>query len=73
MKQISFSELAIITMGQSPKGESCNFDGIGEPLLNGPTEFKEYYPKAVQFTTEGKKYSKKEIFYFVLEVQQLVG
>jgi type I restriction enzyme S subunit len=59
MKQISFSELAIITMGQSPKGESCNFDGIGEPLLNGPTEFKEYYPKAVQFTTEGKKYSKK--------------
>lgn len=26
-------------MGQSPEGDDCNNEGVGEPLLNGPTEF----------------------------------
>ncbi len=58
MSKLKFSDIAIITMGQSPKGESCNNENIGEPLLNGPTEFTDFYPKATQYTTNGKKYSK---------------
>jgi type I restriction enzyme S subunit len=45
-------------MGQSPIGESCNNRGIGIPLLNGPTEFTQKYPKPVQFTHDAKKISK---------------
>jgi type I restriction enzyme, S subunit len=48
-------ELAIIEMGQSPRGETCNQEGIGTPLLNGPTEFGDYYPTPVQFTTDVRK------------------
>lgn len=43
-------------MGQSPKGDDCNNAGIGEPLLNGPTEFGFYSPSPVQWTTNGKKH-----------------
>lgn len=43
-------------MGQSPEGDDCNNDGVGEPLLNGPTEFGFYSPTPVQWTTNGKKY-----------------
>ena len=32
-------EVATVIMGQSPEGNTCNTDGIGTPLLNGPTEF----------------------------------
>ena len=39
-----FSDIAAITMGQSPQGDDCNNDGVGEPLLNGPTEFGFYSP-----------------------------
>lgn len=51
-----FSEVATVIMGQSPNGDDCNNDGIGEPLLNGPTEFGYYSPTPVQWTTNGKKY-----------------
>lgn len=52
-------EVAEIIMGQSPKGTSYNEEGIGSPLLNGPTEFGEKYPIEKQWTTEPKKFSKK--------------
>lgn len=51
-----FSDIAAITMGQSPQGDDCNNDGVGEPLLNGPTEFGFYSPSPVQWTTNGKKH-----------------
>ena len=50
-------EFAIIEMGQSPLGETCNQEGIGTPLLNGPTEFGDYHPTPVQFTTDARKFS----------------
>ena len=53
---VPFSDIATIVMGQSPEGEYCNNEQIGEPLLNGPTEFGTYSPKPVQWTTDGKKY-----------------
>lgn len=51
-----FSEVATVIMGQSPEGDDCNNEEIGDPLLNGPTEFGFYSPTPVQWTTNGKKY-----------------
>lgn len=42
-----FSDIATVIMGQSPEGDDCNNAGIGEPLLNGPTEFGFYSPCTV--------------------------
>lgn len=47
-----------IIMGQSPLGESCNHQGIGMPLLNGPTEFGQKYPVPVQYTNDPKRVAK---------------
>ena len=49
------SDMAEIVMGQSPTGETCNEQGDGIPLLNGPTEFGDQHPRPVQFTTDAKK------------------
>jgi type I restriction enzyme S subunit len=49
------SDIAEIVMGQSPSGDTCNEQGIGVPLLNGPTEFGNKHPQPVQFTTDAKK------------------
>ena len=51
-----FSEIASITMGQSPEGDDCNTSGFGKALLNGPTEFGFYSPSPVQWTTNVKKH-----------------
>lgn len=56
-KEVSLGDICTIVMGQSPRGENCNKNGIGIPLLNGPIEFGEFYPKAVQYTTDVKKQS----------------
>jgi len=56
-KEGYFSEIADIIMGQSPKGEFCNSEKNGIPLLNGPTEFGIKFPIPVQYTTEVKKSS----------------
>lgn len=56
-RESSLSEIADIVMGQSPKGEFCNSNGNGIPLLNGPTEFGIKFPTPVQYTTEAKKVS----------------
>lgn len=50
-------DIAEVVMGQSPKGEDVNTVGDGVPLLNGPTEFMSRYPKPVQFTEMGRKFS----------------
>ena len=59
MNKTCLSDIAEINMGQSPKGDTCNYIGIGKPLLNGPTEFGDFYPAAKQYTTSGKKLSIK--------------
>ena len=58
-KVIELGEIAEVVMGQSPFGSSCNQNGEGQPLLNGPTEFGSQFPTPVQFTTDPKKISKK--------------
>lgn len=48
-------EIAKCIMGQSPKGESYNQDGIGIPLLNGPADYENGALKGRTFTTEPKR------------------
>jgi type I restriction enzyme S subunit len=52
--------IAELIMGQSPPGDSYNFNRIGTPLLNGPTEFGIEHPFPIQFTTAPTKLSQKE-------------
>lgn len=53
------SEIAYIIAGQSPQGEYYNVNGMGKPMLNGPTEFTDKYPVPVQWTTKITKLCKK--------------
>ena len=54
----TLGEIAEITMGNSPPGESYNEEGIGVPLVNGPVEFSEGafgLTKKIKFTTAPTK------------------
>lgn len=53
------SEIAEIIAGQSPQGEYYNDEGIGVPMLNGPTEFTDQNPIPVQWTTKVTKLCNK--------------
>ena len=57
--EVVLYKVATITMGTSPKGTTYNHDGIGLPLLNGPTEFGETHPYCTLYTTDSKKECKK--------------
>ena len=53
------SRIALISeviMGHSPPGYSYNNNGIGVPLINGPTEFTKRNPIKKQWTTEPTRY-----------------
>jgi type I restriction enzyme, S subunit len=52
------SQIATITMGTSPKGDTYNESGIGLPLLNGPTEFGAIHPECSLFTTNSLRKGK---------------
>ena len=52
-------------MGQSPLGESYNFEGFGEPLLNGPTELEKSIQKKNNGLPSLESIVKRMIFYFV--------
>jgi type I restriction enzyme S subunit len=58
-KEYRLDELSEIIMGLSPSGDTYNEDGIGIPLLNGPTEFGETYPFCTVYTTDPKRICKK--------------
>lgn len=53
---VKLAKVCDVVMGQSPEGTSYNTHGEGEPLLNGPTEFGEKYPTAVQWTTSPTRF-----------------
>ena len=50
-KQMKLSDIAEITMGQSPKSEYYNSEGNGIPFLQGNRTFGRKYPKFDTFTT----------------------
>jgi type I restriction enzyme S subunit len=58
------SEIAYVIMGQSPPGNSYNTEGTGCPILNGPTEFTDWSPIPVQFTTQSTKVCKEHDILF---------
>lgn len=51
-------EVAEITMGQSPPGETYNTQGIGMPFLQGKAEFGKVHPSPVKYTTKPLKIGK---------------
>lgn len=52
------SQIANITMGQSPSGSSYNDDGFGEIFFQGSTDFGWRYPTIRQYTTEPSRMAK---------------
>ena len=59
IQEVILGEISTITMGTSPKCETYNYEGIGMPLLNGPTEFSLIHTRCTLFTTDSKKDCKK--------------
>lgn len=53
------SEIAEITMGQSPNGKSYNEEVIGAVFYQGCAEFGIRFPARRLFTTEPKRMAKK--------------
>lgn len=49
------SDIARVTMGQSPRKEFVSPTEQGLPLLNGPTEFGNFHPTPVQWATSYSK------------------
>ena len=54
---VRLGDVCEIEMGQSPPGTSYNENRNGEPLLNGPSEFGEKHPIAVQWTASPTKFA----------------
>lgn len=52
------SDIANITMGQSPEGSSYNDDGNGEIFFQGSTDFGWRYPTIRQYTTQPSRRAK---------------
>lgn len=48
-------DIAMITMGLSPKSDTYNKSAEGTPLINGPVEFGEKFTKQVKWTTAPTK------------------
>jgi type I restriction enzyme S subunit len=54
------NKIAKCLMGQSPKGESYNQDGIGTPLLNGPADYENGALKGRTYTTKPTRLCQKD-------------
>jgi len=55
----TLSDIANITMGQSPEGVSYNEDGIGTIFYQGRAEFNSRFPTRRLFTTQPKRMAAK--------------
>lgn len=54
-KAATLSELANITLGQSPKAEETNEGGLGLPFFQGNAEFGEMYPEPRRWAENGPR------------------
>ena len=59
-------ELGKISMGQSPKGESYNYEKNGLPLINGAADYEDGYLKAQKYTSNPIKTCKKNDLLFCI-------
>ena len=55
---LCLDDVADITMGQSPPGETVSSEAE-VPLLNGPTEFGAHHPQPVQFTDDPRRFAER--------------
>ena len=55
----TLSEIANITMGQSPDGDTYNLDGKGMIFYQGRTDFGRRFPTARVYTTSPTRYAKE--------------
>ena len=55
----TLSELAIITMGQSPDGETYNTNGDGTIFYQGRTDFGRRFPSVRVYTTSPTRFAKE--------------
>ncbi|MCQ8859443.1 restriction endonuclease subunit S [Plesiomonas shigelloides] len=55
----TLSQIANITMGQSPEGSSYNDEGVGTVFYQGSTDFGWLFPCTRQYTTEPIRMAKK--------------
>ena len=60
------NELAIITMGQSPKSEYYNYENFGTPFMQGCTTFGRIYPYINTWTTNYNKLAKSNDILFTV-------
>lgn len=58
-KDGELSDIANITMGQSPPGESYNKEGEGKIFFQGCTDFGNRFPTVRQFTTKPTRFAKE--------------
>ena len=65
------SDIAEITMGQSPKGDTYNENGIGTVFYQGRAEFGSRFPTRRLFTTEPKRMANE--YDVLLSVRAPVG
>ena len=59
-------KLGKIIMGQSPKGESYNYEEDGLPLINGAADYEDGYLKAQKYTSNPIKLCKKNDLIFCI-------
>ena len=58
-EKVPLTELADITMGQSPDSSTYNDQGIGVPFFQGKTEFTDTFVAVNKFCSKPKKMAKK--------------
>ena len=68
---IALSDIANITMGQSPSGSSYNTTGQGMPFHQGCANFGDKFPIAEQYTTEPSRMA--NVGDFLVSVRAPVG
>ncbi len=57
--RVPLTEMADITMGQSPDSSTYNDEGIGVPFFQGKTEFTDTFVKVNKYCSEPKKMAKE--------------
>jgi type I restriction enzyme, S subunit len=63
---VKLKDIATIIMGQSPKSEYFNSKGEGIPFMQGKTEFGEFYPTIVKYTTMKTRIAKNNSILFTV-------
>lgn len=68
---ISLKEVSAITMGQSPKSENYNIEGMGYPFMQGNAAFGGKFGRIEKYTTKANKHA--EVKDILLSVRAPVG